>query len=70
MRATKAQGSLERTSYEIQAFAKMLLEKAFAHHAYTWEEHLTFVAQIMDPARSKLLGSKIDESSVLYCPAG
>ena len=35
---------MARTSYEITAFSKLFLEKAFAHNEYSWQDNLTQVS--------------------------
>lgn len=60
--AHRTDGSMARSSYEIMAFAKVFLEKAFAHHEYSWEANLTEVTDLMDKASASLFLSKMDES--------
>ena len=60
--ASRTDGSLARSQYEIMAFSKMFLEKAFAHNEYSWEENLAEVADLMDKESAHLFLSKMDES--------
>lgn len=60
--ASRTNGSMARSSYEIMAFAKVFLEKAFAHNEYSWEENLTEVTNLMDKESANLFLSKMDES--------
>lgn len=60
--AKRTDGSMARSSYEIMAFAKFFLEKAFAHHEYCWEYNLTEVTDLMDKESASLFLSKMDDS--------
>jgi hypothetical protein len=60
--AIRTDGSMARSSYEIMAFAKVFLEKAFAHSEYSWEENLTEVTDFMDKESARLFLSKMDET--------
>ena len=60
--ANRTDGSLVRSEYEIMAFAKMFLEKAFAHNEYSWEENLAEVSDLMDKESAYLFLSKMDEN--------
>lgn len=60
--AHRTDGSMARSSYEIMAFAKVFLEKAFAHHEYCWEENITEATDFMDKESASLFVSKMDES--------
>ena len=60
--AIRTDGSMARSSYEIMAFSKVFLEKAFAHNEYAWEENLTEVTDLMDKESAHLFLSKMDET--------
>ena len=60
--AHRTAGSLLRSDYEIEAFAKLFLEKAFAHHEYSWEENLTAITDWMDKESARLFLSKMDDT--------
>jgi len=60
--AHRTEGSLVRSDYEIVAFAKLFLEKAFAHHEYAWEENLITVTDWMDKESARLFLSKMDDT--------
>jgi hypothetical protein len=60
--ACRTDGSLARGEYEIMAFTKMFLDKAFAHNEYTWEENLAEVTDWMDKESARLFLSKMDEN--------
>ena len=60
--AKRTDGSLARSQYEIMAFAKMFLEKAFAHNEYSWEENLAEVSDLMDKESAHLFLAKMDEN--------
>ena len=60
--AHRTDGSMVRSSYEITAFAKVFLEKAFAHHEYSWEDNLTEVTDLMGKESAHIFLSKMDES--------
>lgn len=62
--ASRTDGSMARSSYEIMAFSKVFLEKAFAHNEYSWENNLTEVTDLMDQESANLFLSKMDESIV------
>ena len=62
--ASRTDGSMTRSSYEIMAFSKVFLEKSFAHNEYSWEDNLTEVADLMDKESANLFLSKMDESIV------
>jgi hypothetical protein len=60
--ANRTDGSMARSSYEIMAFSKVFLEKAFAHNEYSWEENLTEATDLMDKESAHLFLSKMDET--------
>lgn len=60
--AERTDGSFHRSNYELMAFAKVFLEKAFAHNEYTWEQNMTEVTDLMDKESARLFLSKMDES--------
>jgi len=60
--ASRTDGSMARSSYEIMAFAKVFLEKSFAHNEYSWEDNLTEVTDLMDKESASLFLSKMDDS--------
>jgi len=60
--AQRTDGSMQRSNYELMAFAKVFLEKAFAHNEYTWERNMTEVTDLMDRESARLFLSKMDES--------
>ena len=60
--AERTDGSFHRGNYELMAFAKVFLEKAFAHNEYTWEQNMTEVTDLMDKESARLFLSKMDES--------
>lgn len=60
--AQRADGSTARSSYEIVAFSKVFLEKAFAHNEYSWEGNLAEVTELMDQESARFFLSKMDES--------
>jgi len=60
--AQRVDGSMARSSYEIIAFAKVFLEKAFAHNEYSFESNLSEVTELMDQESARFFLSKMDES--------
>lgn len=60
--AQRVDGSMARSSYEIIAFAKVFLEKAFAHNEYSFESNLAEVTELMDQESARFFLSKMDES--------
>ncbi len=60
--AERADGSMVRSEYEIIAFTKLLLEKAFAHNEYSLEENLKEVSDLMDKESARVFLSKMDET--------
>jgi hypothetical protein len=59
---TRAEESLVRSEYEMVAFTKLFLEKAFAHNEYSLEENLKEVTDLMDKESARLFISKMDET--------
>jgi hypothetical protein len=60
--ASRPESSLVRSEYELEAFAKLFLEKALAHHEYSWEENVKQAAGWMDKESARLFLSKMDET--------
>ena len=60
--AQRVDGSMARSSYEIIAFSKVFLEKAFAHNEYSFESNLAEVTGLMDQESARFFLSKMDES--------
>lgn len=60
--AHRRDDSMLRSDYEITAFAKLFLDKAFAHNEYSWEENLTAVTDWMDKESARLFLSKMDQT--------
>ena len=60
--AERVDGSMARSNYEIIAFAKVFLEKAFAHNEYSFESNLAEVTGLMDQESARFFLSKMDES--------
>lgn len=58
----RAEETMVRSQYEIIAFAKLFLEKAFAHNEYSLEENLKEVTDLMDKESARLFLSKMDET--------
>lgn len=42
--ASRSEASLARSEYELVAFASLFLEKALAHHEYSWEENMQLLS--------------------------
>ena len=59
--ATRADGTLHRSQYEIKAFILHFLEKAFAHNEYSWGENLRTVSDIMDKKSAQLFLARMNE---------
>ena len=60
--AERVDGSMARSNYEIIAFSKVFLEKAFAHNEYSFESNLAEVTGLMDQESARFFLSKMDES--------
>jgi hypothetical protein len=60
--ASRPEHTLVRSKYELMAFAKLFLEKALAHHEYSWEENIKQVTGWMNQESAKLFLSKMDET--------
>jgi hypothetical protein len=60
--AHRPEASLVRSEYELIAFSKLFLEKALAHHEYSWEENVNQVTLWMDPESAHMFRTKMDET--------
>ena len=60
--AERTEGGMARSKYEIIAFAKVVLEKAFAHNEYSLESNLDEITELMDQESARFFLSKMDES--------
>jgi hypothetical protein len=59
--ANRPESSLVRSEYELEAFAKLFLEKALAHHGHSWQENVKQATGWMDKESAKFFLSKMDE---------
>jgi hypothetical protein len=58
----RSDATMVRSEYELVAFTKMLLEKAFAHNEYSLEANLQEVTEFMAKESARILLSKMDDT--------